>query len=187
MAKIYTRTGDEGETSLFGGGRVQKDHLRMDAVGTVDELNAALGVALAELTRPSNTRTTAEAVVIAMQHQLFKLGAELATPEPALHGTNLIQESDVVDLEAAIDRWEADLEPLQQFILPGGSPAAAHLHLARGICRRAERLVVRLAASEPIRGEVIRYLNRLSDALFVLARWVNRAMGVADVAWDQNA
>lgn len=187
MARIYTRTGDEGETSLFGGGRVRKDHQRMAAVGTVDELNAVLGVVLAELMRTPHVQSSALPIVVGMQHRLFKLGAELATAEPALHGTNLIKEVDIVELEAAIDRWEAELEPLRQFILPGGSPAAAQLHFARCVCRRAERLVVRLAASELIRGEVMRYLNRLSDALFVLARRVNREAGVADVAWDQEA
>jgi cob(I)alamin adenosyltransferase len=185
MSRIYTRTGDSGETGLFGGGRVRKDDLRVEAYGTIDELNAVLGVAreaLASKGQPGEL----DAFVVRVQHQLFDLGAELATPEPAAHGTNLVSDADVAWLEQEIDLWEQELAPLRTFILPGGSPAAAHLHWARTVCRRAERLVVQLAASEPIRGEVIRYVNRLSDALFVAARTANRLARVADVNWNQQ-
>lgn len=187
MAKIYTRTGDEGETSLFGGGRVRKDHLRVDAMGTIDELNAALGVARASLALDDPTLGEVVQFIATVQNQLFNLGAELATPETAGEGAPLVSDADVTGLEQAMDRWQAELEPLRQFILPGGSPAAAELHLARCVCRRAERLIVRLAAEIPVRGEVLRYVNRLSDALFVLARHANRLVGVPDVVWRPRA
>ena len=186
MSKIYTRTGDSGETGLFGGPRVPKDNVRVAAYGTVDELNAVLGVARGAIALIDPLANEIDRFVARVQHQLFNLGAELATPQPARHGTNLVQDADVVWLEQTIDAWEAELEPLSTFILPGGCPAAAHLHWARTVSRRAERLVVRLAATEPIRGEVLRYVNRLSDALFVAARTANRLAGVPDVAWERN-
>jgi cob(I)alamin adenosyltransferase len=186
MAKIYTRTGDEGETSLYNGGRVRKDHLRVETVGTLDELSAVLGIARSSLASVRSTPAEVDQFVARVQHQLFNLGAELATPEPAAHGTALIGDADVSGLEQAMDRWEAELEPLREFILPGGCRAAAELHLARCVCRRAERLLVRLAADEAIRGQALRYVNRLSDALFVLARCVNRRAGAADVVWRQE-
>jgi cob(I)alamin adenosyltransferase len=186
MSKIYTRTGDDGETGLFGGGRVRKDDLRIATIGTVDELNAVLSVVRVELARMKPVPTDLDQFVERAQHQLFNLGAELAIPEPQPKGTNQIKEVDVAGLEATIDRWEAGLEPLREFILPGGSAAAAQLHLARAVCRRAERLLVELSASAAIRGALIRYMNRLSDALFVAARSANRAAGVADVKWRPN-
>ncbi len=190
MSRIYTRTGDSGETGLFGGGRVRKDDLRVEAYGTVDELNAVLGVARESLQRESMWAQI-DQFVVRVQHQLFNLGAELATPQPTAHGTNLVADADIAWLEESIDKWEEELTPLRTFILPGGSSSAAHLHWARTVCRRAERLVVQLAdselaASESIRGEVVRYLNRLSDALFVAARAANSLAGVADVAWNQQ-
>ncbi len=185
MARIYTRTGDSGETGLFGGGRVRKDDLRVAAYGTVDELNAVLGVARGTLSSEPKLAEI-DQFVVRVQHQLFNLGAELATPQPAAHGTNLVADADIAWLEQAIDGWEQSLAPLRTFILPGGSPATAHLHWARTVCRRAERLVVKLAANEPLRGEVIRYVNRLSDALFVAARAANHLAGVPDVAWKQQ-
>jgi cob(I)alamin adenosyltransferase len=190
MSRIYTRTGDSGETGLFGGGRVRKDSPRVEAYGTVDELNAVLGVARQSLESESMWAEI-DQFVVRVQHQLFNLGAELATPQPAAHGTNLVADAEIAWLEQAIDNWEQQLAPLRTFILPGGSPAAAHLHWARTVCRRAERLVVQLAdgelaAGESIRGEVIRYLNRLSDALFVAARAANATAGVADVNWNQQ-
>jgi cob(I)alamin adenosyltransferase len=184
MPRIYTRTGDSGETGLFGGGRVRKDDLRVAAYGTVDELNSVLGVARGTLSSEPNW-TEIDQFVVRVQHQLFNLGAELATPRPAAHGTNFLMDADVAWLEQAIDAWQQNLAPLRNFILPGGSPAAAHLHWARTVCRRAERLVVELAASEPLRGELLRYMNRLSDALFVAARAANRLAGLPDVAWNQ--
>jgi cob(I)alamin adenosyltransferase len=185
MSRIYTRTGDEGETGLFGGGRVRKDELRVEAYGTVDELNSVLGVARGAIASLAASTSSLDAFVVRVQHQLFNLGAELATPRPTDFGTNLVTDADVQWLEQSIDAWEANLPPLKAFILPGGSTAAAHLHWARTVSRRAERLIVELAAGEPIRGEVLRYTNRLSDALFVAAREANRAAGVTDVAWQQ--
>ena len=171
---------------MFGGGRVRKDDLRVTAYGTVDELNAVLGVARGTFASMEPHSAELDTFVIRVQHQLFNLGAELATPRPADFGTNIVADADVAWLEQVIDAWEADLPPLKTFILPGGSTAAAHLHWARTVSRRAERLVVRLAASEPIRGEVIRYMNRLSDALFIAARTANRLAGVTDVEWKQT-
>jgi cob(I)alamin adenosyltransferase len=186
MAKIYTRTGDTGETALFGGGRVGKDNVRVEAMGTVDELNAALGVVRMELARSGTAPPDLDPLVAQVQHRLFDLGAEVATPSPAGHGTNLVNDSHILTLEAAIDRLDASLAPLREFILPGGVPAAAQLHLARCVCRRAERRLVELMSHEPVRGELLRYLNRLSDLLFVLARAVNQANGAPDVTWQRG-
>lgn len=178
--KIYTRTGDDGTTGLFGGGRVPKTSDRVAAYGTVDELNSVLGVARA-------ARLTAECdeVLASVQRALFTLGAELACvpgKEEKL-GLSLLDAEESLALERAIDRAEQDLPPLTTFVLPGGSPAAAYLHLARTVCRRAERAV--LALVEPAaRRETVIYLNRLSDLLFVLARRENHALGVADVPWE---
>jgi cob(I)alamin adenosyltransferase len=185
MSRIYTRTGDAGDTGLFGGGRVRKHDLRVAAYGTVDELNAVLGVARSALAGESILREL-DVFVARVQHQLFNLGAELATPQPAAHGTNLVSDADVAWLEQSIDGWEQSLAPLKTFILPGGSAAAAHLHWARTVCRRAERFVVELAERETIRGEVLRYVNRLSDALFVAARAANQCLKVSDVPWQQG-
>lgn len=180
--KIYTKTGDRGETGLFGGPRVGKDAPRIEAYGTVDELNSVLGLVRAQL-------AAGEIDVLAarIQNDLFALGAQLATPDPSAHQTALIGPPQIAALESAIDHFEARLEPLTEFVLPGGTPAAAHLHLARTVCRRAERRVVTLSrhSSEPIATDVIVYLNRLSDLLFVLARAVNREAGVGDVAWQK--
>jgi cob(I)alamin adenosyltransferase len=178
--KIYTKTGDGGETGLFAGPRVWKDDPRIEAAGTVDELNAALGLA-----RSAGLPQSLETVVTAIQHELFAVGAELATPEPAKHGTNWTQAEDVERLEQTIDWLQDTLPPLRQFILPAGTSAAAHLHLARSICRRAERRVVTLARREPTADlrRVLCYLNRLSDLLFVLARCANAQAGSAETAW----
>jgi cob(I)alamin adenosyltransferase len=187
MTKIYTRTGDAGETGLFGGGRVRKDDPRVATCGAVDELNAALGVARAEVARMEPVSEAVDGFLAAVQHELFNLGAELATPEAGRHGLELVQNVDIARLEAAIDHWETELAPLQQFILPGGCAAAAQVHFARCVCRRAEREMVALAAVVPLRGEALRYINRLSDALFVLARTVNRIAGEPDVAWRRES
>ncbi|MEQ8850126.1 cob(I)yrinic acid a,c-diamide adenosyltransferase [Botrimarina sp.] len=185
--KIYTKTGDEGETSLLGGQRVRKNHTRIAAYGALDELNAVLGVARAELARqadlPGEFIDSIDRLIDEVQNHLFDLGAELASPSPAESGLLLLQAADVERLEAAIDQHQAGLPPLKQFILPGGVAAAAFLHQARCVCRRAERHVVTLAASEPVRELPVRYVNRLSDLLFVLARAANQAAGVADVPW----
>ena len=187
MTRIYTRTGDQGETSLYGGERVRKDDSRIAAFGTVDELNAVLGLAIMELGRSSGSVPADVGVLLTgIQNQLFDLGAELATRDPGGRGTDLLGASQIKELEAAIDRYEANLSPLKTFILPGGSPAAAWLHVARAVCRRAERWIVAMAAAETVRPEVLAYVNRLGDLLFVLARAANQAAGKPDVAWQKG-
>jgi cob(I)alamin adenosyltransferase len=180
--KIYTKTGDRGDTGLFGGPRVSKDAPRIEAYGTVDELNSVLGMA-----RAGGVAAEFDVLLAQIQNELFAVGAQLATPDPAAHDTAMIGAPKIQGLEQAIDRFEAGLEPLQQFILPGGTPAAAALHFARTICRRAERRLVTLAhqSAEPIAGDLVIYLNRLSDLLFVMARAVNRQAGCADVPWQK--
>ena len=182
--KIYTKTGDGGETGLFGGGRIPKDSLRVAAYGEVDELNAALG-----LVRALEPQEFADALLQRIQRDLFTIGAELATPDPdKLHkalsrASAAIGESDIAALEDAIDGHQSRLEPLKNFILPGGAPKAAALHLARTVCRRAERAVVALSRHDQISPAILRYLNRLSDLLFVLARAANAHAGRPDVKW----
>jgi cob(I)alamin adenosyltransferase len=178
--RIYTKTGDTGQTGLFGGARVSKASLRVEGYGEVDELNSVLGLARAEGLVPTH-----DALLHDVQTQLFNLGAELATAEDtkASLGIALIGDDEIAALERAIDAAEEPLAPLKTFVLPGGTRAAAFLHLARTVCRRAERRVVALAEHERVRPELVRYLNRLSDALFVLARAANHHAGVADVPW----
>jgi cob(I)alamin adenosyltransferase len=187
MAKIYTRTGDTGETSLLGGRRVRKDDLRVEAIGSMDEVNAALGVARMELGRSGIAPAGLDELLAQIQHRLFDLGAELAIPPTTGRDAGTISDTDVTALENAIDSQEAHLPPLRAFILPGGSPAAAQLHLARCVCRRAERRLVELAIAEPVRGEILRYINRLGDLLFVLARAVNQSNRVPDVTWERGS
>jgi len=175
--KIYTKTGDAGETGLFGGGRVPKDDPRVRAYGDVDELNAWIGFAVA-----IHLPTFESNVLEAIQRDLFTIGAELATPNAAKLRTSL-DESTVTALEGVIDSYDPKLKPLKNFILPGGSPKGAALHVARTVCRRAERSVVALAHNQQINPLIIRYLNRLSDLLFVLARAVNMQAGHGDIAW----
>ena len=176
LTKIYTRTGDAGTTGLGDGSRVSKNSLRIEAIGAVDELNSAIGVLLAE--------TLAETVrrcLLDVQHDLFDLGGELSIP-----GYTSIGDSHVTRLEGVLDRFNANLPALKEFILPGGSRAAALCHVARTVCRRAERRVVALAAAEPLSPPMQRYLNRLSDLLFVLCRVLNRDAGVTDVYWQKG-
>ena len=182
--KIYTKTGDAGETGLFAGARVRKDDVRIEAYGTVDELNAALGAARAEAL-PLEVEQTLERV----QSELFSVGAELATPDPEKHGLTLIGDSHTALLERAIDNLEAGLPPLRNFILPSGNRGGAMLHVARGVCRRAERRVVTLAhsADAEVSPRIIRYLNRLGDYLFVAARFANIQAGIQEVAWRKPA
>ncbi len=177
--KIYTRGGDTGETSLFGGERVRKNTLRVSAYGEVDELNSTIGVARAELTH-DDLRAKLETI----QSSLFDLGGELATPgaRSAKKGPR-VGDTDVGELETWIDALETELEPLRNFILPGGARAAALLHLSRTVCRRAERAVITLGEREPVDALLVRYLNRLSDFLFVLARVVNKRAGVTEPQW----
>lgn len=182
--KIYTKTGDQGDTGLFGGPRVAKNDARIEAYGTVDELNSVLGVA-----RAADLPSGIDKLIERIQNELFSLGAQLATPDPAAHQTALVGPTQISALETAIDQYEAGLEPLKQFILPGGTTAAAHLHLARTVCRRAERRLVTLVQTspQPIAGDLVIYLNRLSDLLFVLARAANRASGTPDVPWRKSS
>ncbi len=178
--KIYTKTGDEGTTGLFAGPRVSKDHARIEAYGTVDELNASIGVA-----RAHHPPTELDRVLVGIQNDLFAVGAELATVEPEKHGTHWIGGEEIGRLEAAIDDFEKQLPPLTQFILPAGTAVSASLHLARGICRRAERRVVTLGneAERTISRDLVIYLNRLGDLLFVLSRVANASAGLPDEAW----
>lgn len=179
--KIYTKTGDDGTTGLFGGRRVAKDALRIESYGTVDELNSVLGVVAA-----SGLPERHADLVATIQEQLFVLGADLATPRGAMKNFPLprVAAADVTCLEKAIDALEEGLPPLKNFILPGGTPAGAALHLARTVCRRAERVTVMLAREEPEIGLFpTQYLNRLSDLLFVLARAANHAAGVEERPW----
>ena len=183
--KIYTRTGDDGTTGLFGGGRVLKDHPRVRAYGTVDETNAVLGAALAML--PGDGSTELRSLILSIQNDLFDLGSDLATPFESRATVPRIRPEQVGRLEAAIDAHELSLRPLKNFILPGGAPAAAMLHLARTVCRRAERHVVAAMAAEvKLNAHALKYLNRLSDLLFVLARHVSQEAGLADIAWQPN-
>jgi cob(I)alamin adenosyltransferase len=186
--KIYTRTGDQGTTGLFGGGRVAKNDLRIAALGAIDELNAALGVAgTAELPKP------VEIIVNRLQNQLFQLGSEVAisadlsansgSNTAGLRDTIVLGAADVTELEQNIDSCEKGLPSLQAFILPGGTPAAAQLHFARAICRRAERDLVALNQQAPISVTLLKYLNRTSDLLFVRARTANGAAGMAETEW----
>lgn len=176
LSKIYTRTGDDGTTGLGDGTRVSKDSLRVEAFGTVDELNAAVGIVLAlKLDHAISSCLTR------VQHQLFNLGGELCLP-----GMQLIAQDDVESLEQQLDSFNKNLPPLKDFILPGGNPAAAHCHLARTIARRAERRVISLAAHEPVNDTAKKYLNRLSDLLFVIARVLARENGGTEVLWKHR-
>ena len=175
--KIYTRSGDDGTTALFSGGRVAKTHLRVETYGTVDELNSVLGVVRAH-------QPHSDAWLMAIQKQLFHLGADLSTPLDATSEWVVrVDAAQVAWLESIIDEMTAQLPPLRNFILPGGTPAAAQLHVARTVCRRAERLAVALAASEALNEHILPYLNRLSDALFTLARWENQQAAMPEEKW----
>ena len=184
ITKVYTRTGDDGTTGLVGGQRVAKDSLRVAAYGSVDETSSHLGVALAcglieRLVEPLRR----------IQNDLFHLGSDLAILEDdkARFQVPQMEQRHVVFLESLIDELSERLEPLENFILPGGCPGAAHLHVARAVCRRAERDVIRLSHREPIGDFTVKYLNRLSDALFVMARFENGARGMSDILWDSYA
>lgn len=180
--KIYTKTGDKGDTGLFGGGRVAKSHPRVEAYGDIDELNAVLGLA-----RSIEMMPRIDEVLAPVQRDLFSLGALLATPDHAKVKQQLekarLDEARITELEHAIDDGEAELEPLTAFILPGGTPKSAALHVARTVCRRAERKVIALGSEVDIPPIVVKYLNRLSDLLFVLARVANRRAGAPEVTW----
>jgi cob(I)alamin adenosyltransferase len=189
LTRIYTRTGDSGTTGLVGGQRVKKNALRIETYGTVDELSSTIGIARASM-RPlleTNARAARlDAWLAWTQDVLFNLGSELATlPKDRWEGMPLIASADVAALERAIDEAQRDLEPLANFIHPGGSTAGAYLHLSRTICRRAERLLVTLRdEDESVSIETLHYLNRLSDALFVWSRWINASLAVPEYRWN---
>jgi cob(I)alamin adenosyltransferase len=185
-SKLYTRTGDRGQTGLFGGRRVAKDDPRVEAYGSIDELNAALGVVAAKLQQRNLIL-----VVQSIQNELFNIGAELASDRPVRRGRRStssfeLDASKVVELESLIDQYDALVPELRTFILPGGSEASALLHLARTIGRRAERATVTLAAKEPVSDVVLAYLNRLCDLLFVLARYVSKADRKRELLWRKD-
>jgi len=184
ITRVYTKTGDDGTTGLGSGARIAKDSPRIEAYGTVDELNSQIGVALA-----AGVHEPASAALRTIQNELFHLGSDLCIPEEDKKRTPVprIEERHVLALETLMDRLSKELSPLENFILPGGSPAAAALHVARTICRRAERRVLSLSRQESIGAQVLPYLNRLSDALFVMARHENKRSGSADTLWDSRA
>ncbi|MBI3991786.1 MAG: cob(I)yrinic acid a,c-diamide adenosyltransferase [Candidatus Lambdaproteobacteria bacterium] len=185
--KVYTRSGDRGNTALVGGRKVPKDHLRVEAYGTLDELNAQLGlVRWANALKARDGRRDAFDRILGMiQQRLFDLGAELAThPDDSYAGQIKVQAADVSWLETVIDRMNAELPALDSFILPGGGQVHAHLHVARTVCRRAERVIVALAREEAMGDQVLPYVNRLSDALFVFGRWVAATLGEEETLWQ---
>jgi len=184
ITKVYTRTGDDGTTGLGGGQRVPKDSPRIAAYGTVDELSSAIGVAIA-----SGLDERLAATLRRIQNELFNLGSDLCILEEdkARMPVPTIEARHVAALETLMDELSAELPPLENFILPGGAAGAAHLHVARTVCRRAERLLVALAREKAVGPHTVRYLNRLSDALFVMARYENKTRGIPDVLWDSRA
>lgn len=176
LTRIYTRTGDDGSTALAGGERVPKDHARIEAIGSVDELNSVIG-----LLRAAALDTGTDQLLETVQHRLFDLGGELAMP-----GSDLLRATHTDGLEQALDDYNAVLPALEEFVLPGGSEAAARCHLARSVCRRSERELLRLSRDEPVNSAGITYLNRLSDLLFVLARTLARRDGGKEVTWRKG-
>lgn len=184
ITKVYTRTGDDGTTALGAGQRVAKDSLRVQTYGTVDELNSHVGAAIASGVEPDLAKA-----LRGIQNDLFHLGSDLCVTEEdkAARAVPRVEPRHVESLERKIDELSADLAPLENFVLPGGTPGAAQLHVARAVCRRAERLAVTLSRAEKIGDQVVVYLNRLSDLLFVMARWENRKKKTPDVLWDSRA
>lgn len=189
LTRIYTKTGDKGDTGLAGGVRVPKDSDRIEAYGTVDELNSVIGIVRSFFKEISNRGllNQIDPRLYKMQNILFVVGADLATaPGKTYPNRVVVQEKQVTELEGWIDEWQADLKPLPEFILPGGGKIASFLHLARTVCRRAERITIRLSRREEVRPEVIRYLNRLSDTLFVLSRWLAQKLDEEETLWDRG-
>lgn len=191
LTRIYTRTGDAGQTGLAGGQRVAKDDLRIDCYGTVDELNAFIGVArttVEELATRTKRLAGFSATLKRVQHELFNLGSILATLPQDVHPKQpRVTSAEIEQLEREIDQANEELQPLRSFVLPGGTRLDAELHACRTVCRRAERLLVRLAREQDVPAESLQYLNRLSDALFVWSRWVNHALGAPETLWEPNA
>ena len=191
ITKVYTRTGDAGKTRLAGGQRVWKDSLRVDAYGTVDELNASIGVVRAmnaDMLDEYSAAALLEEDLRWVQNKLFDVGSILATaPGQTFKNMPRVTAKDVTRLEKLIDRCQKELEPLKEFILPGGGKVSSFLHQARTVCRRAERLCVRLSREEPVDPMIVTYLNRLSDALFVFARWVAKTQAEPEFLWERDA
>jgi cob(I)alamin adenosyltransferase len=189
--RVYTRRGDAGETALVGGQRLPKDDLRIEAYGTIDELNSFIGLAresAIELSSQAQALGELASILRRVQHELFNAGSVLATLPEDLHPKQpRVTGAEAIQLEHEIDRMNEHLEPLRSFVLPGGSRLNAELHICRTVCRRAERICVTLARKEAVDGDVVRYLNRLSDALFVWSRWASRQLGAAENLWDPNA
>ena len=183
--KIYTRTGDSGTTGLFGGDRVNKDHLRIEAYGTIDETNSYLGLARSHSNNHPEHQYL-DQLLHKIQSELFILGADLATPHPTRVEVPRIEEPHVIAIEQEIDKLQDALPALKHFILPGGTVLASTLHIARTLCRRAERRTVSLQQEETVNNLAITYMNRLSDLLFVLARWVNIQMGISEERWKPS-
>jgi cob(I)alamin adenosyltransferase len=184
LNRIYTKAGDQGQTHLAGGQRIAKDALRIECYGTVDELNAFVGMAGIS---SADSIPQLAAILKRVQHELFNLGSILATKPQDVHPKQArITSAEIAQLETEIDRMNADLAPLRSFVLPGGSRLNTELHACRTICRRAERIAVSLAREEEIPPEVIQYLNRLSDAFFVWSRWANHVLGVPEILWEPN-
>lgn len=190
ITRVYTRTGDRGDTALVGGRRVAKDSVRIETYGTVDELNAVLGLARvfnAERIDAAEGHRWLDGVLRKLQDELFDLGSELATPEDAVYeGMFRMGEPQVKALEKLIDECQKDLAPLRSFVLPGGGRIGAFLHQARTVCRRAERRLLTLSRAEPVSPVALKYVNRLSDLLFVLSRWVGQRLGEAEYLWQRG-
>jgi cob(I)alamin adenosyltransferase len=190
LTRIYTRTGDHGETALVGGRRVPKDSPRIEAYGTIDELNSIIGLARvfnAERLSKGKAPRWLDGVFRQLQNELFDLGSELATPDDAVYeGMHRIGESEVKALEALMDQCQKDLEPLKSFVLPGGGRVGGYLHQARTVCRRAERRILTLSRGETLSPWPLTYVNRLSDLLFVLSRWVAKKGGEAEYLWERG-
>jgi cob(I)alamin adenosyltransferase len=187
LNRIYTKRGDSGETGLVGGQRVRKDTPRIEAYGTVDELNAFVGLAAVSCAEDSRL-TPLAAILRRVQHELFNLGSILATEPADVHPHQpRVTDAEIAQLEREIDSMNADLPALRSFVLPGGTRLNAELHVTRTVCRRVERLVVAMAREESVPPGVIPYLNRLSDAMFVWSRWVNHVLGIPEVLWEPNA
>lgn len=193
ISRIYTRSGDTGETMLANGTRASKSSARICTYGDVDELNSTVGLVRLELSRDpklvghEDFATTVDAELGRIQQELFNLGAELATPGATRESTPVVQDHHVERLEQEIDAHNAPLEPLRSFVLPGGGPVGTTAHLARTVCRRAERNLIALSTTEDVRGETIRYLNRLSDYLFVLSRAASHTLGYDEILWDPKS
>jgi cob(I)alamin adenosyltransferase len=186
LSRIYTKSGDSGETSQVGGQRLAKDALRIECYGTIDELNSVIGLAMVSAAESAKLAALGQ-VLLRVQHELFNLGSYLATLPADVHAKQpRITDVEVEQLESDIDAMNDELEPLRSFTLPGGCRLNAELHLARTVCRRAERVLVALRRQEEVSDQSLRYLNRLSDALFVWSRWVNLTLGIGDVLWEPN-